>query len=216
MDPADHRREPRPLDRGVDADSSCDEPPGRASLLSLPAARVPGAVLRVAGRVILATRAAPDGRLDVGAIGDAWGRPVARWTPSCSPSRSRSPSPACSLLVGLPAAWVFARFTFPGRAAAAGAVRRSRSCCRRWSWHRRSWPCSGRAAPSTAAGGHPWSRTRRAAPRRLRRRGRHRRRLLQRRGRVAAGGWPLGAPRPADGGGGAGAGRLARGAPSAR
>ncbi len=63
---------------------------------------------------ILATGLAPHGWLELGAIGDAWGRPWLLDTIVFTIGLAVAIT-ACSLGVGLPAAWVFARFTFPGR-----------------------------------------------------------------------------------------------------
>jgi len=63
---------------------------------------------------ILATGLAPHGWLDVDAIGAAWGRPWLLDTIAFTIALAGAIT-AFSLLVGLPAAWVFARFTFPGR-----------------------------------------------------------------------------------------------------
>lgn len=63
---------------------------------------------------ILATGLAPDGWLDIAAIADAWGRPWLLDTIVFTLALAAAIT-GWSLLVGLPAAWVFARFTFPGR-----------------------------------------------------------------------------------------------------
>ncbi|MCY7417400.1 MAG: iron ABC transporter permease [Chloroflexi bacterium] len=63
---------------------------------------------------ILATGLAPDGWLDTAGIADAWARPWLLDTIVFTIGLAMTIT-ACSLLVGLPAAWVFARFTFPGR-----------------------------------------------------------------------------------------------------
>jgi len=63
---------------------------------------------------ILATGLAPDGWLDTAGIADAWARPWLLDTIVFTIGLATAIT-ACSLLVGLPAAWVFARFTFPGR-----------------------------------------------------------------------------------------------------
>jgi len=63
---------------------------------------------------ILATGLAPNGWLDMDAIAAAWGLPWLLDTILFTIGLSVAIT-ACSLLVGLPAAWVFARFTFPGR-----------------------------------------------------------------------------------------------------
>ena len=63
---------------------------------------------------ILATGLAPNGGLDVAGIAQAWSRPWLLDTIVFTVALAVAIT-ACSLLVGLPAAWVFARFTFPGR-----------------------------------------------------------------------------------------------------
>ncbi len=63
---------------------------------------------------ILATGLAPNGWLDVDAITNAWGRPWLLDTIAFTVGLALAIT-AFSLLVGIPAAWVFARFTFPGR-----------------------------------------------------------------------------------------------------
>ena len=63
---------------------------------------------------ILATGLAPNGVLDVAGIAQAWSRPWLLDTIVFTVALALAIT-ACSLLVGLPAAWVFARFTFPGR-----------------------------------------------------------------------------------------------------
>jgi thiamine transport system permease protein len=63
---------------------------------------------------ILATGLAPDGWLDIAAIADAWGRPWLLDTIVFTIALATAITGG-SVLVGLPVAWVFARFTFPGR-----------------------------------------------------------------------------------------------------
>ena len=63
---------------------------------------------------ILVIGLAPDGWLDIAAIADAWGRPWLLDTIVFTVALATAIT-GFSLLVGLPAAWVFARFTFPGR-----------------------------------------------------------------------------------------------------
>ena len=63
---------------------------------------------------ILATGLAPNGWLDIDAIAAAWSRPWLLDTIVFTVGLAAAIT-AFSLLVGLPAAWVFARFTFPGR-----------------------------------------------------------------------------------------------------
>lgn len=63
---------------------------------------------------ILATGLAPEGRLAIGAVGDALARPWLLDTIVFTIGLATAITVG-SLLVGLPAAWVFARFTFPGR-----------------------------------------------------------------------------------------------------
>jgi thiamine transport system permease protein len=63
---------------------------------------------------ILVLGLAPHGWLDTGAIADAWSRPWLLDTILFTLALATAIT-ACSLAIGLPAAWVFARFTFPGR-----------------------------------------------------------------------------------------------------
>ena len=63
---------------------------------------------------ILATGLAPDGWLDIAAIADAWGRPWLLDTVVFTIALATAITGG-SLVVGLPVAWVFARFAFPGR-----------------------------------------------------------------------------------------------------
>ena len=215
LDPAAIQANREALDRGMD--------PARpalsrraALLLAAPPGRLPRAVLRLARRLdrrragccprAASTRArcSRSGR----------GRPPSR----CSRSRWRSrwAAPALTLLVGLPAAWVFARFTFPGKSVARALVTvpfvlptvvvASAFLALLGPRSPVNALLEARAGPGRAA----------AAPRRVDRGHRAGVGLLQHRGRDPARGRPLGAPRPAGGGGGPDAGRLARGARSGR
>ena len=65
---------------------------------------------------ILATGLAPEGRLAVDAIADALGRPYLLDTIVFTIGLAIAIT-AASFAVGLPAAWILARFTFPGRTA---------------------------------------------------------------------------------------------------
>ncbi len=102
--------------------SSCAEPPGGAAA-GAPAGRVPAALLRVAGGVHRRARAGPPGGSMSRHRRGLDAAVAAGYAGVHGGARGRHHD--FTLLVGLPAAWVFARFTFPGKTVAARAVHRA-------------------------------------------------------------------------------------------